>query len=80
LDLALLLEQSLPQVIFMSETVNVLHHLKELNVAWRKQDFKFTPAQSEEYALLVAARRERVKEFYATGRVCKSNAKPKEVI
>jgi hypothetical protein len=53
----------------MTDTVNVLPHLDELKVAWRRQDFKFTPAQAEEYDLLMQARRERVAEFYATGRV-----------
>jgi len=55
----------------MSETVNVLPHIKELKDAWRKQDFTFSKQQQEEYDLLIAARRERVKEFYATDRVCK---------
>ena len=54
---------------FPTETVNVLPHLKELNKTWRKQDFKFTTQQQEEYDLLVQARRERVKFFYETGRV-----------
>jgi hypothetical protein len=53
----------------MTDTVNVLPHIDELKVAWRRQDFKFTPAQAEEYDLLMQARRERVAEFYATGRV-----------
>jgi len=53
----------------MTDTVNVLPHINELKVAWRRQDFKFTPAQAEEYDLLMQARRERVAEFYATGRV-----------
>jgi hypothetical protein len=53
----------------MTDTVNVLPHIDELKVAWRRQDFKFTKSQSEEYELLLQARRERVAEFYATGRV-----------
>jgi len=53
----------------MTDTVNVLPHINELKVAWRRQDFKFTPAQAEEYDLLMQTRRERVAEFYATGRV-----------
>ena len=55
----------------MTETVNVLPHLNELKDAWRRQDFKFTKQQSEEYELLLQARRERVKWFYETDRVCK---------
>lgn len=53
----------------MTDTVNVLPHIRELKVAWRRQDFKFTKSQSEEYELLLQARRERVKWFYETGRV-----------
>ena len=55
----------------MTETVNVLPHINELKDAWRKQDFKFTKQQQEEYDILIAARRERVKWFYETDRVCK---------
>lgn len=55
----------------MTETVNVLPHIRELKDAWRRQDFVFTKQQQEEYDLLIAARRERVKWFYETDRVCK---------
>ena len=55
----------------MTETVNVLPHIKELKDAWRRQDFKFTTSQQEEYDLLLAARRERVKYFYDNDMVCK---------
>jgi hypothetical protein len=55
----------------MTDTVNVLPHINELKDAWRRQDFKFTKQQSEEYELLLQARRERVKWFYETDRVCK---------
>ena len=50
-------------------TSNILHHLRELQVAWRRQDFVFTGKQTEEYDILVAARRQRVRGFYETGRV-----------
>lgn len=53
----------------MSDTVNVLPHLQELKETWRRQDFRFTKEQQEQYDLLITARRERVAEFYATGRV-----------
>ena len=53
----------------MSDTVNVLPHLQELKDSWKRQDFRFTNQQQEEYNLLMQARRERVAEFYATGRV-----------
>lgn len=62
----------------MTETVNVLPHLKELRESWRRQDFKFTKQQQEEYDILIAARRERVKYFYANGLVCKSKSKQSE--
>lgn len=55
----------------MTETVNVLPHLRELKDTWRKQDFVFTKQQQEEYDLLIAARRERVKYFYDNDMVCK---------
>ena len=55
----------------MTETVNVLPHIKELKDAWRRQDFKFTASQQEEYDLLLTARRERVKYFYDNDMVCK---------
>ena len=55
----------------MTETVNVLSHIRELKDAWRRQDFVFTKQQREEYDMLLEARRERVKWFYETDRVCK---------
>ena len=62
----------------MTDTVNVLPHIQELKEIWRKQDFTFTKQQQEEYDLLIAARRERVKWFYAEGRVFKGSYKAKE--
>ena len=50
---------------------NVLPYIKELKEAWRRQDFKYTKQQQEEYDLLIATRRERVKYFYANDMVCK---------
>jgi len=56
----------------MTEQIpNVLHHINELKETWRRQDFTFSKQQQEEYDLLLATRRERVKQFYATDRVCK---------
>lgn len=55
----------------MTDTVNVLPHLRELKEIWRRQDFSFTKQQQEEYDMLLEARRERVKWFYETDRVCK---------
>ena len=50
-------------------TSNILHHLRELQVAWRRQDFVLTGKQTEEYDVLITARRQRVRGFYETGRV-----------
>lgn len=57
---------------------NVLPHIQELKEAWRKQDFVFTKSQKEEYDLLLATRRERVKQFYAEGRVSKGGLRQKD--
>ena len=63
----------------MTEQIpNVLPHIKELKDAWRKQDFVLTRDQQEQYDLLIATRRERVKQFYAEGRVFKGSYKAKE--
>ena len=48
----------------MTDTINVLPHLHELEATWRKQEFKYTKQQQEEYDLLIATRRERVAYFY----------------
>jgi hypothetical protein len=64
----------------MTETVNVLPHLKELRDAWRSQDFTFTKQQAEEYQILLQARRERVKYFYDNGLVSKGGKSKDEVI
>lgn len=58
-----------------TDTVDVLPHLRELRDTWRKQDFSFTKQQQQEYEILVAARRERVKYFYEAGLVSKGRAK-----
>jgi hypothetical protein len=63
----------------MTETIpNVLPHLKELQIAWRKQDFVFSSQQQEEYDLLIATRRQRVRQLYTEGRVFKGSYKAKE--
>ena len=58
---------------------NVLPYIQELKEIWRKQDFKFSRQQQEEYDLLLATRRERVAQMYTEGRVFKGSYKPKEV-
>ena len=55
----------------MTETVNVLPHLQEIKTLWRQQDFRYTKDQREQYDMLIAARRERVKYFYEAGLVAK---------
>ena len=62
----------------MTDTVNVLSHIKELRETWRRQDFSFTREQQEQYDLSIAARRERVKWFYETGRFSKCGLRQKE--
>ena len=63
----------------MTEQIpNVLVHINELKDTWRRQDFTFTKSQQEQYDLLLATRRERVKQFYAEGRVFKGSYKAKE--
>jgi hypothetical protein len=57
----------------MTDTVNVLPHLRELRAAWRQQDFQFTKEQQEEYDILTIARQERVKYFCENGLVSKGS-------
>ena len=54
-------------------TSNILHHLRELQVAWRRQDFVLTGKQQDEYDVLITARRQVVRGFYETGRVFKGS-------
>ena len=54
-------------------TSNILHHLNDLKNAWRRQDFVLTGKQTEEYSILLQARRERVRGFYEEGRVFKGS-------
>lgn len=62
----------------MTDTVNVLPHLNELKETYRRQDFKFTKQQEEEYELLLQARRERVRYFIENGLVSKGRNKSEE--
>ena len=54
-------------------TSNILHHLRELQSAWRKQDFNLSKQQTGEYDILLQARRERVLGFHKDGRVFKGS-------
>lgn len=60
------------------QIVNVLPHIRELKDAWHRQDFILNKQQQEEYDLLLATRRERVKQFYAEGRVSKGGLRQKD--
>ena len=54
--------------------------IKQLNVLredYRKQLFVYTPEQQKEYDRLIALRRDRVKSFYADGKVAKGGT-PKQ--
>jgi hypothetical protein len=54
-------------------TSNILHHINELKDAWRRQDMTYTKQQREAYDILLQARRERVRGFYAEDRVFKGS-------
>lgn len=54
-------------------TSNILHHLRELQSTWRRQNFVLTGKQQEEYDILITARRQRVRGFYADDRVFKGS-------
>jgi hypothetical protein len=51
----------------------IIYQLRELNVAWRKQNFQYTKEQSSLYDRLVQLRRERVQYFYANNLVFKGS-------
>jgi len=50
----------------------------ELRETWRRQNFIFTKEQQEEYDILLAARRERVKYFYDNDLVSKGGLRKRE--
>ena len=52
----------------------VLKKLKVLREDYRKQLFVYTPEQKKEYDRLIAIRRDRVKSFYADGKVSKGGS------
>lgn len=62
----------------MTDTVNVLPHIQELKETWRRQDFKFTKDQQEQYDMLIQARRERVRYFYENDLVAKPGDRKKK--
>ena len=58
-------------VWIMTQTVNVLTHIKELKKVWRNQNFRFTPDQQLQMDMLMQARRERVDYFRSENLVWK---------
>ena len=52
----------------------ILKELRELNEAWRRQNFSYTNEQKKKYDELTKLRRERVKEMYKNGQVHKAGA------
>ena len=54
-----------------SEVIKQLNALKE---DYRRQLFVYTPEQQKEYDRLIALRRDRVKSFYADGKVSKGGS------
>ena len=56
--------------------------IKQLNVLredYRKQLFVYTPEQQKEYDRLIKLRRDRVKSFYADGKVSKGGTSKQNV-
>jgi len=51
----------------------IIYQLRELNVAWRKQNFQYTKEQQALYDRLAQLRRERVSYFYANNLVFKGS-------
>jgi hypothetical protein len=51
----------------------IIYQLRELNVAWRKQNFQYTKEQQALYDRLAQLRRERVSYFYANDLVFKGS-------
>lgn len=61
-------------------TSQILHHLRELQIEWRRNDFCLSNSQQEKYDLLLYARRERIKELYKEGRVSKGRKSTDTVV
>ena len=57
----------------------VLKQLNALKEDYRRQLFQYTPEQQKEYDRLIKLRRERVKSFYADGRVAKGGTSKQNV-
>ena len=59
-----------------SEVIKQLNDLKE---DYRRQLFVYTPEQQKEYDRLIVLRRDRVKSFYADGKVSKGGTSKQNV-
>ena len=59
-----------------SEVIKQLNSLKE---DYRRQLFQYTPEQQKEYDRLIKLRRDRVKSFYADGKVSKGGTSKQNV-
>jgi len=57
----------------------VIKQLNDLREEYRKQLFVYTPEQQKEYDRLIKLRRERVKSFYADGKVSKGGTSKQNV-
>jgi hypothetical protein len=57
----------------------VLKQLNALKEDYRRQLFQYTPEQQKEYDRLMKLRRERVKSFYADGKVSKGGTSKQNV-
>ena len=55
----------------------ILKQLNALKEDYRRQLFVYTPEQQKEYDRLIVLRRDRVKSFYADGKVAKGGT-PKQ--
>ena len=55
----------------------ILKELRELNEAWRRQNFVYTNEQKKKYDELLVLRRKRVKEMCDNGQVHKAGASTK---
>jgi hypothetical protein len=54
-------------------TSNIIHHLRELQDAWRRQEFVFTNKQTRRIRYSDCCPRQVVRGFYETGRVFKGS-------
>ena len=57
----------------------ILKQLNALREEYRRQSFTYTQEQQKEYDRLMKLRRERVKSFYADGRVAKGGTAKQNV-